>query len=68
MWIIEIFMNGDDACKRMSPFWESTIQKYGHVVKFGRIDAEKDYNLVSKLPFASPIFPTIYSISPYAAP
>lgn len=30
----------------MAPFWESIIDKYGHVVKFGRIDAEKEIRLV----------------------
>ncbi|KAL4435514.1 hypothetical protein ABPG74_020290 [Tetrahymena malaccensis] len=68
VWIIQIYMNGDDACKRMSPFWETTINTYGHIVKFGRINAEIDYKLVQRLPIPSRIFPTIFSFSHYNAP
>lgn len=25
VWIIQVFMNGDESCRRMSPFWEGVI-------------------------------------------
>jgi len=68
VWIIEVYMNGNDACSRMAPFWENTIDTYGYVVKFGRIDAEKDVRLVHRLPFATSIFPTFFTISHHSAP
>ncbi|EAR90747.2 DnaJ domain protein (macronuclear) [Tetrahymena thermophila SB210] len=68
VWIIQIYMNGDDSCKRMSPFWETIINTYGHIVKFGRVNAEIDYKLVQRLPIPSRIFPTIFSFSHYDSP
>ena len=61
-------MNGNGACSRMAPFWENTIDTYGHVVKFGRIDAEKDIRLVHRLPFPTSVFPTFFTISHHSAP
>ena len=49
-------------CEQIAAFWESLIFDYGHVVKFGRINREFDYSLLSKLPFKIQIVPTIFSM------
>lgn len=42
VWIVQIFKPDDSACASFHPFWESQIQNYGHLVRFGRVDVTDD--------------------------
>lgn len=38
VWIVQVFRTDDGSCAQFHPFWENQIIKYGHLVRFGRID------------------------------
>lgn len=42
VWIVQIYKPDDAGCAQFHPFWENQIQKYGHLVRFGRVDATND--------------------------
>jgi len=57
VWIVEIFKPDDGSCAQFHPFWEAQIQKYGHLVRFGRVDVSTD--LGKWLPVKYRVLPTI---------
>lgn len=57
VWIVQIFKPDDGNCAQFHPFWENQIQKYGHLVRFGRVDITSD--VAKWLPVKYRILPTI---------
>jgi len=57
VWIVQVFKPEDGNCAQFHPFWESQIQKYGHLVRFGRVDLTND--LGKWLPVKYRMLPTI---------
>jgi hypothetical protein len=57
VWIVQIFKPEDGSCQSFHPFWEHQIQKYGNLVRFGRVDVTND---VGKwLPVKYRLLPTV---------
>ena len=42
VWIVQVFRPDNSHCASFHPFWENQVQKYGHLVRFGRIDVTDD--------------------------
>lgn len=42
VWLVQIFKPDDGNCAQFHPFWENQIQKYGHLVRFARVDVTTD--------------------------
>lgn len=57
VWIVQVFKPDDSQSASFHPFWESQIQKYGHLVRFGRVDISSD--LGKWLPIKIRVIPTV---------
>lgn len=56
-----VYEDGDGFCEYLSRFWEGTIDKFSHLVKFGRINKETEYHTLNFVPFYISFVPTIFS-------
>lgn len=61
IWIIQVYVDGDEYCEEFASFWEEAARYYGHTVKFGRINAHTHPAALRFLPIGIQIFPTILS-------
>jgi hypothetical protein len=61
VWIVLVFKPDDGSCAQFHPFWESQIQKYGHLVRFGRVDIANDP--AKWLPVKYRVLPTVLKFS-----
>lgn len=57
VWIVQIFKPDDGNCAQFHAFWENQILKYGHLVRFGRVDLTND--LGKWLPVKYRMLPTV---------
>jgi len=57
VWIVQVFRPDNPHCASFHPFWENQIQKYGHLVRFGRIDLTDDQ--AKWLPLKVRVLPTV---------
>ena len=57
VWIVQVFRPDNPHCSSFHPFWENQIQKYGHLVRFGRIDLTHDQ--AKWLPVKVRVLPTV---------
>ncbi|CAK9010977.1 unnamed protein product [Durusdinium trenchii] len=57
VWIVQVFRPDNSHCASFHPFWENQIQKYGHLVRFGRIDITDDQ--AKWLPLKVRVLPTV---------
>eukprot|EP00931_Biecheleriopsis_adriatica_P009211 TRINITY_DN110293_c0_g1_i1.p1 TRINITY_DN110293_c0_g1~~TRINITY_DN110293_c0_g1_i1.p1 ORF type:complete len:701 (+),score=143.77 TRINITY_DN110293_c0_g1_i1:23-2125(+) len=57
VWIVQVFRPDNGQCATFHPFWENQIQKYGHLVRFGRIDMTNDQ--AKWLPMRVRVLPTV---------
>ena len=57
VWIVQVFRPDNAHCASFHPFWENQIQKYGHLVRFGRIDITDDQ--AKWLPMKVRVLPTV---------
>eukprot|EP00933_Yihiella_yeosuensis_P031182 TRINITY_DN24732_c0_g2_i1.p1 TRINITY_DN24732_c0_g2~~TRINITY_DN24732_c0_g2_i1.p1 ORF type:complete len:709 (+),score=149.52 TRINITY_DN24732_c0_g2_i1:63-2189(+) len=61
VWIVQVFKPEDGSCAAFHPFWENQIQKNGHLVRFGRVDATKDQ--AAWLPVKAKYLPMVLKFS-----
>ena len=57
VWIVQVFRPDNSHCASFHPFWENQVQKYGHLVRFGRIDVTDDQ--AKWLPLKVRVLPTV---------
>ncbi|CAE7690192.1 DNAJC10 [Symbiodinium pilosum] len=57
VWIVQVFRPDNHHCASFHPFWENQIQKYQHLVRFGRIDVTDDQ--ATWLPLKIRVLPTV---------
>ncbi|CAE7896352.1 PDIL2-2 [Symbiodinium necroappetens] len=57
VWIVQVFRPDNPHCASFHPFWENQIQKYQHLVRFGRIDVTDDQ--AKWLPLKVRVLPTV---------
>lgn len=57
VWLVQIFKPEDGSCQSFHPFWEHQIQKYGNLVRFGRVDVTND--IAKWLPVKYRMLPTV---------
>ena len=68
LWILQIYEDGNPRCISFSELWETLAKQYGGIVKFGRVNAMTQVEVLRKLPFHIHFFPTIISIRAGAYP
>jgi hypothetical protein len=61
IWIIQIYIDGDEVCEEFAGFWDEAALEYGHTVKFGRINAHQEARTLRYLPYGIQLFPTVIS-------
>lgn len=64
VWVIQLFSNSDSASGQLHPIWEDISQKNQRVLKFGRIDVDKDKPCLKKIPIQQGFPPTIFMMAP----
>ena len=66
-WVVQVYRDGDEYCERFSPVWEQAATDLDKMVKFGRINADKEPQLIPLLPFKIKVYPTVLTVVQSAA-
>lgn len=62
LWIIQVYDETSDYCHRYAPIWEEAADMFKGFVRFGRIDAWHQQDMLSYIPYSFTVHPSIYSI------
>jgi len=64
IWIIQVYEDGNPMCISIADTWDSVAKGYGGVIKFGRVNAVSQNDLLNRLPYKITLFPTILAVVP----
>ena len=64
LWIIQVYEDGNPSCLAFAEMWDEMAKQYGGIVKFGRVNAVSQIEVLRHLPFHVKFFPTVISLVP----
>jgi len=64
IWIIQVYEDGHPMCISIADTWDAVAKSYNGVIKFGRVNAVNQNDLLNSLPYKITLFPTILAVVP----
>lgn len=64
IWIIQVYEDGNPSCISIADIWDMVAKSYGGIIKFGRVNAMTQPELMTRLPYHVAFFPTIMAVVP----
>jgi len=60
-WVVQVYRDGDEVCEKFSPVWEQVAGDLEGMVKFGRVNADKESQLLPSMPFKIKVYPSVFT-------
>lgn len=60
-WVLQVYRDGEELSEKFSPVWEQVAGDLEGMVKFGRVNADKEAQLIPSLPFKIKVYPSVFT-------